>query len=110
MLRSLSVAAIAFGFALAPPLLTPQTSSAPLSLAASLLGASPASASEVRRKIRRSARRTVRRVERRQDRLSALPPGCTLVLLSGINHWRCGGLYYRLIVENNVNVYVIVTP
>lgn len=114
MLRTLGLAAIVFGFALAPPLSTSQPTSAPLKVAASLLGVSPANAQsargEIRRKVRRTVRRTERRIERRQDRLDALPSGCTLVLINGIDHWHCSGLYYRLIVENGANVYVIVTP
>ena len=114
MLRKISAAAIAASLALGAPISNEVVSVTPLSFVADLVGASSASADnvrrEVRREVRRTARRTARRVERRHDRLRVLPAGCRVVIIGNLRHWRCGGLYYRRIVENGVDVYIIVTP
>ena len=114
MIRTISAAVIAFSLTLAAPVTEGGMSLTPLNLVSGLVGASSANADNARRgikrEIRRTARRTARRVERRQDRLRVLPAGCRVILLGNVRHWRCGGLYYRRIVDNGVDVYIIVTP
>ena len=40
--------------------------------------------------------------------IARLPAGCATVRYRGYNAYRCGGVYYRPVVQNNTTVYVIV--
>lgn len=92
-----------------PPLTGPIK--APSSTALSILTeAATAQADVKRRKVRRAARRTTRRVIRRHQYYRALPRGCIRAAVRGTWYWRCGGVYYRELVEDGATVYIIVTP
>lgn len=40
--------------------------------------------------------------------IARLPAGCTSVRYRGYAAYRCGGVYYRPVVQNNTTVYVVV--
>lgn len=74
-------------------------------------GISSAQAQPRRRQARRVSRRTSRRVVRRNMHYyNHLPGGCVRVSLNGYVHHRCGGIYYRPVVQNGANVYIVVNP
>lgn len=53
------------------------------------------------------ARRTTRRVVRRSTiYIAALPAGCVVTPINGVNYWRCGGAYYQSSGNRYVVVYV----
>ena len=39
-----------------------------------------------------------------------LPPGCTSTVITGINYFYCGGVYYRAGFQGNNVVYIVSTP
>ena len=55
-------------------------------------------------------RRTIRRIDRRIDRRTQLPAGCIRALINDIGYWRCGSIFYREILDNNVKVFIVVEP
>ena len=66
--------------------------------------ASPRSAGGVRRRTRR---RTRRRIYRNQ-RLYALPYGCTTTRYRGsIQYYYCGGIWYRPAFEGDTVIYIV---
>lgn len=40
--------------------------------------------------------------------IARLPAGCANVRYRGYSAYRCGGVYYRPVVQNNTTVYIIV--
>ncbi|RST87401.1 hypothetical protein EJC49_05625 [Aquibium carbonis] len=53
------------------------------------------------------ARRTTRRVVRRSTiYVVALPGGCVVTPINGINYWRCGPTYYQATGGRYVVVYI----
>ena len=71
---------------------------------------SEAQADVTRREVRRKVRRAVRRVNRRHAYYRNLPRGCVRAAIRSAWYWRCGGVYYRELVEDGATVYIIVTP
>jgi len=69
------------------------------------LTVSPAQAQNRRAQNRRVARRTSRRTSRRVARRHSIA-GCA----AWRTYWRCGGVYYRPIVENGTTVFIVVNP
>ena len=39
-----------------------------------------------------------------------LPPGCTSTVISGVNYFYCGGVYYRAGFQGNSVVYIVSVP
>ena len=39
-----------------------------------------------------------------------LPPGCTSTVISGVNYFNCGGVYYRAGFQGNNVVYIVSAP
>jgi len=39
-----------------------------------------------------------------------LPPGCTSTVITGVNHFYCGGVYYRAGFQGNSVVYIVSAP
>jgi predicted lipid-binding transport protein (Tim44 family) len=42
--------------------------------------------------------------------VSNLPPGCTSTVISGVNYFNCGGVYYRAGFQGNNVVYIVSQP
>ena len=40
----------------------------------------------------------------------SLPPGCTSTVISGVNYFNCGGVYYRAGFQGNNIVYIVSAP
>jgi hypothetical protein len=40
----------------------------------------------------------------------SLPPGCTSTVISGVNYFQCGGVYYRAGFQGNSVVYIESAP
>jgi hypothetical protein len=55
-------------------------------------------------------RRTIRRIDRRIDRRTQLPTGCIRAIINNVGYWRCGSVFYREILDNNVTVFIVVEP
>ena len=66
--------------------------------------ATPGSVAGVRRRTRR---RTRRRVYRHMT-LYSLPYGCnTMRVRAGVNHYYCGGIWYRPVYQGTTVVYIV---
>ncbi len=39
-----------------------------------------------------------------------LPPGCTSTVITGVNYFYCGGVYYRAGFQGNSVVYIVSAP
>ena len=70
--------------------------------------ASPRSAGGVRRRTRRRTRRRIRRRIYRNQRLYALPYGCTIIRYrSGVQYYYCSGIWYRPAFEGETVIYIV---